>query len=446
MITTDRQEETSHLALRSMISSTNVERLRKRTPQRHMHVWGYAGFILVSLLYASFYPIAKPSLSHIDTAVFVGFQMLCLAPPALFLLVSARRWIDLTTLGHGILLGTCLGIGFLLVTLAMDYTSITETAMFSCANGVIVVLISWLIFRKRIRPMTWIASLCSIVGILVLLSVSHLQWQGDLFAFTGGLFCTAYNFLVDDLWQHPGRFRAVLGVQLLTMACEMMVYALIFGNWGNIHFVLPSDIVIFCYISLATTLLPIIITMTMRRYVNGITVTFLAVLEPIAGAVFAFVFAHERLSSSIYIGGGLAIGSVLLEALANVVNVKRLSPVYFHKLWVNVFRMHKQQVPQKAPRLIIQGVSSLGEDARLLLACLWSTPNGLNMHTLQQLTGVSPGRTYQLLSHLQKRGYVMLRCHRQKSCRYTLHPSYWFSLTEQLYPLERHIFSEKKAA
>ena len=69
--------------------------------------------------------------------------------------------------------------------------------------------------------------------------------------------------------------------------------------------------------SLVTTLLPMVIMMLMRRYVNGMTLTFLSIIEPIISACFAFLVSHERFQSLVYIGGVLAVGSIVLQSLAS---------------------------------------------------------------------------------------------------------------------------------
>ena len=149
---------------------------------RSLCVLGYGAFVLTSLLYASFYPMAKPALDRMDTPIFVAMQMIWLVPPALFLLFWSQWKINLQALLHSFLLGSCMATALFCLTLAIAYTSITETAMFSCMNGVIVVFFSWLLLRQRIHPFTWLACMCSMGGMVVLLFISRMHWQGIFLA------------------------------------------------------------------------------------------------------------------------------------------------------------------------------------------------------------------------------------------------------------------------
>jgi drug/metabolite transporter (DMT)-like permease len=393
-----------------------------------MRLWGYGAFILMSLLSASFYPVAKPALERIDTSIFVAVQMVWLLPPALFLLAWSRWRVSREVVFRGFVLGSCMSIALLCLTLAMAYTSITETAMFSCMNGILVVLVSRLQFRHHVRLLTWLACLCSMAGIVVLLSVTDMHWAGDLLAFVGGLLLTGYSFLIERLCFRPSQrrersLRAIFGVQWLTMAGEMLIYALLFGNWQSVHFVLPEDLTMFAYVSLATTLLPMTTMMVMRPYVNGVLLTFIATLEPIAGAVFGFFFVHERFLPLVYLGGGLAVSSMVLQALASRIDSSR----HTLPVWRKMHRFRKE-TGDRTDESEAHHLASLswpgGRRAGVLLAQLWSASEGVDLLTLQRLTGIPCGCAHRLLAFLQKQGYVVSYHHSPKVTYYMLHPSW----------------------
>ncbi|WP_126554878.1 DMT family transporter [Dictyobacter kobayashii] len=387
-----------------------------------LRLCGYGAFILMSLFSASFYPVAKPALDRVDTAWFLVAQMVWLVPPAIFLLIWSRWRISWRSLLWGCGLGSCMAIALLFLTLAMVYTSITEIAMFSTMNGIIVILISWFLFRRRISFLTWLACLCSVLGIVVLLSVSDMHWMGDALAFMGGLLLTGYSFLIEKLClrpkqQHVFSLCAVLGIEWLTMAVEVFIYALIFGNWHSVHFVVPQDVATFVYVGIATTLLPMATMMVMRRYVNGVLLTFLGMLEPVEGAFFAFFFAHERFLLLVYVGGALMMGSLALQALSgwkNTPHAVRIVP-FSHK---KVNDTRKDLLRPHWPQ---------GRHARALLAHLWLAPEGVDLRTLQCLTGIPCGCVHRFLGVLQKRGLVISYQDSRAIKYYMIHPSWHVS-------------------
>jgi drug/metabolite transporter (DMT)-like permease len=361
----------------------SVFRARSRPSMR---LWGYGAFILISLLYASFYPVARPALDRIDTPIFVAMQMLWLVPPALVLLFWSRWQVRWQALLHSVVLGSGMSAALFCLTWAIAFTSITETALFSCMNGVIVVLLSWLVFRQRVHLLTWLACLCSVGGIVVLFSVSRMHWQGDLLAFLGGLLLTGYTFLIERWYFLPQAaqtpkpsLRAACGIEWLTMAGETLLVALLFGNWHAVHLLLPSDVLIFGYVGLVTTLLPMILMVTMRKYVNGVTLTFIAILEPIADACGAFFFVHEHFLAQVLFGGVLAIASVILQALTGCLRSPSFSPDGLPFRWI-LFRLFRQRAVHQAGDVQRRwgGMQTMpgGRRARALLAHLWEHPDG----------------------------------------------------------------------
>lgn len=401
----------------------------RQQSSRAMRRWGYGAFILVSLLYASFYPVASPVLDRMDTALFVAIQMLWLLPPALFLLIWSRRQINQATVLRGFFLGSCMGAALFLLTLAMAYTSITETAMFSCANGVIVVLVSWLLFRQHVHLLTWLACLCSVTGIAILFFASRMHWQGDLLAFLGGLLLTGYTFLIERFYfrSMPSQnlsLRAACGIEWLTMAGEALLAALLFGDWHSAHFAMPSDLMTFAYIGVATTLFPMIITVMMRRHINGITLTFITIIEPIVGACFAYVFAHERFLPSIYLGGVLAVGSLALQALTDLLpsHVPLFPGSHQRDQFLPPLKTSTSITSDAKGCLSIRTCLPLGRRARALLAHLWSAPDGLDFSTLSSSTGIPVGQVHRLLVYLQHQGYILSCQHVHRPNRYMLHP------------------------
>src|SRR5581483_11815839 len=66
------------------------------------------------------------------------------------------------------------------------------------------------------------------------------------------------------------------------------------------------------YVAGATTFLPILITVTMQKHISPVTVSFIYILEPVLGAIFAYLYLHETLPPLGYLGGGLVfIGAII---------------------------------------------------------------------------------------------------------------------------------------
>jgi drug/metabolite transporter (DMT)-like permease len=293
-------------------------------------ILSYAGLLLVNILYASYSLVSMSPLHRVDPILFVCFQAMILAPIGFALLLRARRHLTRESVYRGLQLGGFLSAELLCYTHSLKDTGMTETMVFSAVNGIVATLIAWKVFGQRISTLTRWACLFALGGAALVWSTSPSAWQGDFTAFMSGVCLTGYSFHIEQLLTESQRRRLrvlpVIGIQFLMTALTTLVIALCFGQWQTIHFLVPSDLVALVYLSLATILLPCLIMLVTQRSISAVTVAFFSVVEPLAGASFAFFSAGERLPMLAYIGGGIVLVGIVLQVMAGT-GKKELSPI-----------------------------------------------------------------------------------------------------------------------
>ncbi|BCL83545.1 hypothetical protein ccbrp13_60100 [Ktedonobacteria bacterium brp13] len=157
---------------------------------------------------------------------------------------------------------------------------------------------------------------------------------------------------------------------------------------------------------------------------SGILVTFLGLLEPVAGAAFAFFFAHERFVSLVYLAGVLILGSLVLQVLAS-----RTDAPTKQGTW-RPLPFFRDTVPfhgQDARKHLCRSSIPQGRCTRQLLELLWSMSEGVDVSTLHRVTGLPSGSVYRLLGVLQKRGFVVAYRDSRAIQHYVLHPAWQVS-------------------
>lgn len=274
-------------------------------------------FLLNTILFATYYAVAKEALGRIDPLMFTFFEMTALAPIALCILIFTRQDITRALVKRGVLLGSCLCLALFTIAIALKYTTATGTAFFPALNGFLAALIARIVLRRPIAKATWFAGLLSVIGTaLLILNSTTGGARGSFIAFLGGLFFTWYVFLAGgeqhDEVTHLAHWP-LFGIELLTMAAWASLVALLFGNWQDVHPSLPKDILVILYISGACTFLPTLITAAMQKYISPVTVSFIYILEPILGAIIANLYLHETLPLHGYIGGSLIVAGALIH-------------------------------------------------------------------------------------------------------------------------------------
>ncbi|GCE14599.1 DMT family transporter [Tengunoibacter tsumagoiensis] len=276
-------------------------------------------FLLNTLLFGSYYSVAKEVLGRVDPIVFTFFTMLTLVPPAICIIAFHWKHMTKEAVKSGFVLGSCLCLGLFTLAVALKYNSATGTAFFPSLNALLAVFCTWLFLRQPMARATWFAGAVSVVGAILLITNASIGGaRGALIAFIGGLFCTFYVFLSDHEQKDPAIYWPLFGVELLTMALWANLIALLFGDWQMVNFTFPKDVWVVLFIGLGTIFLPTLISLLLQKYISPITVSFIYILEPILGTIVAAFYLHEILPLDGYLGGGLIVAGAVIHTWGTI--------------------------------------------------------------------------------------------------------------------------------
>ncbi len=276
-------------------------------------------FLLNAMLFGTYYAVTKEAIERIDPLIFSYFEMMTLVPVALGIIILNWHALSRAVIKRGMLVGSVLCLALFTISIALKYTTATGTAFFPALNGLLAAVFAWLFLRHPIGKATWLAGLLSLLGTILLILNSPMGGpRGALIAFLGGLFFTGYVFLSDhephaDLPPWP-----LFGVELLTMALWANLVVLLFGDWHMVHPQLPKDLLIIIYVAGACTFLPTLLATLLQKYISPVTVSFIYILEPVLGAIFAFIYLRETIPFNGYIGGSLIVVGALIQTWSSI--------------------------------------------------------------------------------------------------------------------------------
>jgi drug/metabolite transporter (DMT)-like permease len=272
------------------------------------------GFLLNTLLFATYYSVSKEALGRIDPIIFSFFEMTLLVPVALCVMLFSWKDMNRAVVKRGIFLGSWLFLALITIAIALKFTTATSTAFFPSLNGFLAAFVAWIFLRQPVKKLTWLAGVLSVVGtILLVLYSSAGTLRGSLIAFLGGVFFTCYVFLADHQQKDEIAPWPLLGVELLTMALWSNLVVLLFGDWRAAHPSLPHDLWVVLYVAGACTFLPTLITVLMQKHISPVTISFIYILEPVLGAVVAIIYLHEMLPIQGYAGGFLVVAGAIIH-------------------------------------------------------------------------------------------------------------------------------------
>jgi drug/metabolite transporter (DMT)-like permease len=285
-----------------------------------MRLLAFVLLFLNPVLWASFYAISKKALHQVDPISFATFELSVAAVPALVLAAILHKQLTINVLRAGVLLGVILFAAVLGSTIALYYTTATNTAFFPALNGAFAAVITVAVLKKALNLGAIISVSLATAGALLVIIMSGEGGgnpMGDLISLGAAAVYTGYIFAVDNQASEKNsrtaaQLWAISCVEIVVMAILAWITLFIFGGSVSDMLGKPGLVVSALYVGVFTTIIPTIIALFFQKYVNPMTVALLYVLEPVWGAIAAWLIEGEVITMVGYIGGSLIIvGSIV---------------------------------------------------------------------------------------------------------------------------------------
>jgi drug/metabolite transporter (DMT)-like permease len=232
----------------------------------------------------------------------------------IFLLVPLpfmRRKLTRRSLSGGLVLGLLLFGGFAFQTLALKYTSASNTAFLTGLNVVLVPLIQAILLKKGLRLPVMASALLAFAGLYLLCAGGGLRFNhGDGLGFVCAVFiavhilCTGvYAGTCDTYWLTAIQIGAIGFLSLTVSLCS-----------GDPVFTwYPGIIKALVICVFFATIFAFLVQTTMQRYITASSTAVIFCMEPVFAALTAFVASGERLGVNGALGAFLILSGMVLS-------------------------------------------------------------------------------------------------------------------------------------
>lgn len=195
---------------------------------------------------------------------------------------------------------------------AIQTTTIANAVFLFTASPFVAAILGWLVLGERVKPWTWAAIALAVFGMYLMvregLAIGALA--GNIAALL-----SAAGFGAFSVCLRWGKVNDMLPVSMLGGVFAMMVAALVLSLRGEPVLVSPHDT------TTAILIGAVILALGMVMYTLGSTVipaaelTLLSLIEVLLGPVWVFLFLGETASANTFIGGGVLLAAVVLNAV-----------------------------------------------------------------------------------------------------------------------------------
>lgn len=273
-------------------------------------VWG-SGFVVtaIALEYLSAYQVMA--------------GRFVLAAIILILLFGKRlKTLSKQVVWKGAILGTILYIGFALQTVGLEYTTPSKNAFLTAVNVVIVPLIAYLVYKRKVDRYETTGSLIAIIGIgLLSLQGSFTINIGDLLS----LAC-AVAFAFDIFYtNHFVKKEDAISLTIIQFITAAFISVVVITIQGDIPTSMEKEAAYsIIYLAIFSTTIAYLCQNIAFTYTTATKGAIILSLESFFGMVLSVLILHEVLTVRMIVGAAFIMMAIFITELKPSLTKKRI--------------------------------------------------------------------------------------------------------------------------
>ncbi|RNC67418.1 MAG: DMT family transporter [Desulfuromonadales bacterium] len=272
-----------------------------------------AALVLTTLFWGVTFTIVKDAVARVDVFVFLAQRFVLACAVILPLCLARRRPLKGQALRHGAVLGAFLFGSYAFQTMALRYTTASNTGFLTGLSVVLVPVIGARFFSHTISPtVKWGVSL-AVPGLFLLCTNGALNLNvGDLLAAICAV-CISLHLILTGSFARDNDVFWLTAVQFGTVALMSLGVATASGNpvlaWH------PDILWALVICALFATVFAFLVQTFMQRVISPAHTALIFCMEPVFAALYAYGAAGERLGPYGYLGALLILGGMIVSEL-----------------------------------------------------------------------------------------------------------------------------------
>lgn len=263
--------------------------------------WGY-GFVATAIALESF-----------STYQLLFFRFLIASVFLIIFFFRKVRSIRMDIIRKGALTGSFLFFGFVLQTIGINYTTPSRNAFLTSVNVVIVPIIAYFIFRRRLDLNEVVGAVLSLVGIGILtLELGGAVNIGDLLTL-GCAVVFAFQIFYTGLFMKGQDPIEMTIVQIFT--CTLLSGAFLLFSGDPAPVIKEGTLQSLFYLGLISTCVSTILQMYGQKYTSETRASIFMSMEALWGTVFSVIFIGEPMTLRLILGGAVIFTAILISEI-----------------------------------------------------------------------------------------------------------------------------------
>ena len=270
--------------------------------------------LITSFFWGITFVIVKEAIGKVSVFFFLSQRFMLASAVMILICLLARRSFTPAALYRGIVLGILLFGGFAFQTLALLYTTASNTAFLTGINVVFVPIIGAVIFRQVITRTMTLGVVFASVGLFFLCTNGN--WvlnRGDILGFLCAL-SVAFHVVFTGEFARRSDVYWLTAVQIGTIGVLSSTIATVQGydvlEWH------PEILWALIICALFATVFAFLVQTSMQRFTSPTHTALIFCMEPVFGAFFAYLLLGERLGVWGMIGAVMILTGMILSEIS----------------------------------------------------------------------------------------------------------------------------------
>jgi drug/metabolite transporter (DMT)-like permease len=259
------------------------------------------------------FTVVKEAIVRVDVFVFLAQRFVLAFIMILPIGLYKGKCFNIAVVMRGFVMGVLLFGAYAFQTLALLYTSASNTGFLTGLNVVIVPIIAAGVLKHRVSAWVKLAVLFSVAGLLLL--CGNGSWglnRGDFLASICAV-CVSLHLICTGEYVRCSDFYWLTVVQLGVVGLLSSGVAVAQGS--NVLVWFPQLVVPLLICSMIATVFAFLVQTSMQRYISHTKTALIFCTEPVFAALYAGLMLNERLGVFGYAGAVLILGGMLLSIM-----------------------------------------------------------------------------------------------------------------------------------
>lgn len=259
------------------------------------------------------FTVVKQAVESVDVFVFLAQRFILAFVLIMPICMFKGKRLDAGVIWRGSVLGVFLFGAYAFQTVALRYTSASNTGFLTGLNVIMVPVLASLMVRHRITAMVKIAVALSVAGLFLLCGNGTMNFNfGDVLAATCAV-CVSLHLILTGEFVRSNDYYWLTSVQLGMVALLSTLASI--GRGKQVFVWYPHLLGTLLLCAVVATVFAFLVQTSMQRYISHTNTALIFCTEPVFAAAYAWFAIDERLGLFGVLGAVLILGGMVVSIL-----------------------------------------------------------------------------------------------------------------------------------